>query len=152
LATSAAESAPLPPNAHFRGIKVDVSSVAESDGGPTASWLAQTLPGELQTAFASRLTPGDRSAPTLVVRIRRVFFGATGNGVVGPAAAVEALDNIDGDAVVVGPNGGELGSYPLFVPLQNFTGGVNYEMGTQQRRANELAHAFAYWLPSQMGL
>jgi hypothetical protein len=151
-ALSAAESAPLPPNAHFRAIKVDVSPIAESVGDPTAAWLAQALPGELQTAFANRLAPGDRSAPTLVVRINRVFLGTSDNGVVGPAGAVEALDHIDGSAAVVGPNGSDLGDYPLFVPLQNYTGGVNYEMGTERRRIGELAHAFAYWLPSQMGL
>jgi hypothetical protein len=150
--TTVASSASLPPNAHFRAIKVDVTSVADSVGDPTASWLAQALPGELQAAFANRLAPGDRSAPTLIVRIRRVFLGTSDNGVVGPAGAVEALDNIDGSAAVVGANGADLGVYPLFVPLQNYTGGVNYEMGTEHRRINELAHAFAYWLPSQMGL
>jgi hypothetical protein len=62
------------------------------------------------------------------------------------------LDNIEGAATVVAPNGGALGSYPLFVPLNNYTGGVNYEVGTERRRIGELAHAFAYWLPSQMGL
>jgi hypothetical protein len=152
FASSAASASPLPPDAHFRAIKVDVTHVAESVGDPTASWLAQALPGELQATFANRLAPHDRSAPTLVVRIDRVFLGTSDNGVVGPAGAVEALDNIDGSAAVIGPNGADLGVYPLFVPLQNYTGGVNYEMGTERRRVNELAHAFAYWLPSQMGL
>jgi hypothetical protein len=151
-AAPAESASALPPNIHFRAIKVDVTPVAQDVGGPTAQWLAQALPGELQTAFANRLAPGDKSAPILVVRIRRVFLGASQNGLLGPASAVEALDNIDGAAVVVGPNGGEIGSYPLFVPLDNYTGGTNYEAGTEQRRINELAHAFAYWLPGQMGL
>jgi hypothetical protein len=152
LTAAAAASAPLSPGAHFRAVKVDVSPIADSVGPPTSTWLAQVLPGELQAAFADRLVPGDRSAPTLVVRIHSVYLGASGNGVVGPSGAVEAMDNIDGSAAVVGPNGGELAVYPLFVPLQNFTGGVNYETGTQQNRIGQLAHAFAYWLPSQMGL
>jgi hypothetical protein len=151
-AAMAANGPPLPPGAHFRAIKVDVSPVAHDVGEPTAGWLAQALPGELQAVFAGRLAPGDRSAPTLVVRIDRVFFGNSGIGLLGPAGATEAIDNIEGAGIVVGANGGTLGVYPLFNALNNYTGGVNYETGAAQSRVNSLAHSFAYWLPGQMGL
>ena len=136
----------------FRAIKVDVAPLAQDAGGPTAGWMAQALPGPLQTAFSSRIAPGDRAAPTLVVRIDRVFLGVSDNGEVGPTAASEARDNVEGAGVVVAPDGRTLGVYPLFTTLNNFTGGSNFEMGTEQRRVDELAKSFAYWLPGQMGL
>jgi hypothetical protein len=142
---------PLAPGVHFRAIKIDVEKVAQN-GGPTAQWLAHALPGPLEAAFKGRVAPGDASAPTLVVRVDSVFLGESDNGILGPTAAVEARDLIQGAGVVVGPNGQTLGVYPLFAALDNFTGGSNYEMGTEQRRVGELANSFAYWLPGQMGL
>jgi hypothetical protein len=151
---SAGNAAPLAPGVHFRAIKVDVTPLDREVGEPTAGLIAQALPAALQTAFASRLAPGDRSAPTLVVRIDKVFLGASGNALLGPSAAAEALDNIEGAGIVVGSNGGTLGTYPLFVPLNSFTGGVNYEAtpAVLQNRLAGLAQSFAYWLPGQMGL
>jgi hypothetical protein len=150
--TGMAQSASLPPGAHFRAIKVDVEPLARSVGDPTASWMAQALPGRLQAAFANRLAPGDRSAPILVVRIDSVFLGESGNGIFDATGADRARDNIQGAAVVVAPNGRTVASYPVFSVLYNYTGGSNYEMGTEQRRVGELAASIAYWLPGQMGL
>jgi hypothetical protein len=144
-------SAALPPGTHFRAIKVDVGPVERDVGDPTASWIAQDLPPALQATFATRLAPGDRAAPTLVVRIDHVFLAESG-GVVSPLGEVEARDSIEGAGVVMGPQGQTLGVYPLFTTLNNFTGGSNYEAALGPRRVNDLAKAFAYWLPGQMGL
>ena len=149
---AAAETGQLPPGAHFRAIRVDVAPLASSAGEPTASWMAEALPGRLQTVFANRLTPGDRSAPTLVVRIDRVFLAESGNGMLDAAGADLARDNVEGAGIVVAPDGRTIASFPIFDVLYNYTGGSNYEVGTEQRRINELAAGVAHWLPGQMGL
>jgi hypothetical protein len=152
LAAMAQSAPPLGSSAHFRAIKVDVAPLARGVGEPTASWMAQALPGPLQEAFAGRVTPGDRRAPTLIVRIDTVFLGQSGPGGLELGNDAEARDEIQGAGVVVGADGRTLGVYPLFTVQNNFTGGVNYEMGTEHRRVAELAQSFARWLPGQMGL
>jgi hypothetical protein len=152
LTASLAESSPpLGPATHFKAIRIDVGPLTREVGEPTASWTAQALRGPLQEAFAGRLALGDRSAPTLVVRIDMVFLGQSGPGGL-DGMAEEARDEISGAGVVVGPNGKTLGVYPLLTVQNDFTGGVNYEMGAEQRRVSELAQSFAHWLPGQMGL
>lgn len=143
---------PLPPGTHFKAIRVDVAPLLANSGEPTAGWMAQSLPGPLHAAFAARLAPGDRAAPTLVVRIDNVFLGESGNGVAGFAGEVTARDNIQGAGIVVGPDGRTVAVYPLFSVLYNYTGGTNFEMGSYRRRIAELAQSFAQWLPGQMGL
>jgi hypothetical protein len=147
------ESAPpLSSDAHFRAIRVDVAPLANNAGDPTATWMAQALPGPLNAVFASRLAPGDRSAPTLVVRIDSVFLGESGNGIFDATGADRARDNVQGVGIVVAPNGRAIASYPIFDVLYNYTGGSNYEVGTERRRINDLAASLAHWLPGQMGL
>ena len=150
--TAMAENVSLPPGAHFRAIKVDVAPLASSVGEPTASWMAEALPGRLKSVFANRLAPGDRSAPTLIVRIDRVFLAESGNGMLDAAGADLARDNVEGAGIVVAPDGRTIASYPIFDVLYNYTGGSNYEVGTERRRINELASGVARWLPGQMGL
>jgi hypothetical protein len=153
LAASLAESSPpLGPATHFKAIKIDVGPLAREVGEPTASWMAQALRGPLHEAFAGRLALRDRSAPTLVVRIDTVFLGQSGPGGLDLGDSSEARDEISGAGVVVGPNGKTLDVYPLLTVQNDFTGGVNYEMGSEQRRVGELAQSFAHWLPGQMGL
>jgi hypothetical protein len=150
-ASAGAAQSASPSPARFRAIKVDVEPLARSVGDPTATWMAQALPGRLQAAFANRLAPGDRSAPILVVRIDSVFLGESGNGIGDATGADRARDNIVGAALVVSPNGRAVATYPVFNVLYNYTGGSNYEVGTEQRRIGELAASVAYWLPGQMG-
>jgi hypothetical protein len=135
----------------FRAIKVDVSALAGKGLGPEASWLEQDLPGPLRAAFAGRLAPGDRSAPTLVVRIDNVILGQSGGGGTNPFGATAARDDIEGAGMVVAPNGRPVATYPLSTTLRAFTGGSAREMGSVRGRVAELANSFAQWLPGQMG-
>jgi hypothetical protein len=151
-AASAESLAPLGVAPHFRAIKIDVAPAAQYGGAPAANWAADALPASLAAAFAGRIVPGDRSAPTLIVRIDRILLGNSQNGIFGPGAADQARDYIEGAGVVVGPNGQTLAVYPLLDVLYNYTGGTNYEMGTEPRRVAELARSFARWLPGKMGL
>jgi hypothetical protein len=136
----------------FRAIKVDVSPLAENGLGPEASWMAEYLPGRLQAAFAGRMAPRDGAAPSLVVRIDRVYLGASGGGGTQPFGDSGARDNIEGVGMVVAPNGKVVASYPLFSTLIAFTGGSVYEVGTERARVGVLASSFAQWLPGKMGL
>jgi hypothetical protein len=79
-------------------------------------------------------------------------LGESGTGGLEAGSADSARDYIQGAGVVVGAGGRTLGVYPLFSVLNNFTGGTNYEVGTERLRVEELAKSFAYWLPGQMGL
>ena len=151
-AALAQEAPPLGSGAHFRAIKIDVSGAARYGGLPEANWAAEALPAPLHEAFAGRLEPGNRSAPTLVVRIDRILLGQSDNGIFGAGAAVQARDYIEGAGVVVGSDGRTLGVYPLLDVVYNYTGGANYEVGTGQRRVDVLARDFASFLPGKMGL
>jgi hypothetical protein len=153
LATTAkAENLTVLGDVHFRAIKIDVTPLASNSVEPTASWLAQALLVSLQSVFANRLAPGDRSAPTLVVRIDSVFLGGSGNGIFDATGADRARDNIQGASIIVAPSGRTMASYPIFDVLYSYTGGSNYEVGSEHRRINELAAGLAQWLPGQMGL
>jgi hypothetical protein len=152
-AALAEQSPPLGSRTHFRAIKIDLSGAAQYGGGPAANWAAEALPAALNDAFAGRIAPGDRSAPTLIVRIDRILLGPTGSGGGGSSvSAVEARDYIEGAGVVVGSNGQTLGVYPLLDVVYNYTGGSNYEVGTGPRRVDVLARSFAQFLPGKMGL
>jgi hypothetical protein len=149
-AALAEQSPPLGPSAYFRAIKIDLSGAAQYGGGPAANWAADSLPAALQEAFAGRIAPGDRSAPTLIVRIDRILLGQSGIGA-SSVSAVEARDYIEGAGVVVGSNGQTLGVYPLLDVVYNYTGGSNYEVGMDPRRVDVLSRSFAQFLPGKMG-
>ncbi|HXW20627.1 MAG TPA: hypothetical protein VEK35_09000 [Roseiarcus sp.] len=148
----AQESPPLGSDARFRAIKIDVSGAAQYGNLPQANWAAAALPAPLHDAFAGRIVPGDRSAPTLIVRIDKILLGESQNGIFSAGASVEARDYIEGAAVVVAPNGRTLGVYPLLDVVYNYTGGSNYEVGTGERRVDVLSRSFAQFLPGKMGL
>jgi hypothetical protein len=143
---------PAPAPQKFKAIKIDVSPLTENGLGPEADWMAQDLRASLQGAFASRLVPGDRAAPILLVRIDLVTLGMSGGGGTDPFGGGAARDNIQGAGIVVAPNGATLATYPLFSTVLALTGGSAREVGTERRRVTVLANSFAQWLPGQMGL
>jgi hypothetical protein len=150
LTSIGASSAWAQAQTKFRAIKVDVSALPGKGLGPEASWLEQDLPGPLRAAFAGRVAPGDRAAPTLVVRIDTVIIGQSGDAG-GPFGATLARDQIEGAGVVVAPNGRPIATYPMFATLRADTGGSAREMNSVRGRVAELANSFAQWLPGQMG-
>jgi hypothetical protein len=137
----------------FRAVKVDTSHVAENGGRQAAGWAQSDLTPELRAAFAAHIAAGDRSAPTLVVHITEIALG-TGDGMAGMSGvdAGRARDSISGSADVVGSDGRVLASYPLISTLFPFTGGSQWEMGTERGRVAYLSHSLAAWLPGEIGL
>jgi len=131
----------------FRAIEVDVSPLRAQGDAFTPVVLAQTLPGELARTFASYM---GKSGYILRARVDHVSYGPT------PPHPTffnnSSTDYIDGAALVVGPGGKVVASYPLntfvdvgFDPNSGSAAAMRY-------RAIDLAGVFARWLPGQMGL
>ncbi len=146
-----AMAAPLVAGPRFRDIRVDVSPLRANGSGVYADWVAAVLPAELRNSFAAYLAPGDRNAPTLVARVDEVFLGPPGSAFGNPA--LDAIDSIQGEGIVLGPRGGEVASYPLYgaVGAQTYLN-MPYQEDITRRRVQTLALGFAQWLPGKMGL
>jgi len=74
----------------FRAIRVDVAPLRANAGDPTATWVAQDLPGELARALSGRMAPG--GAP-LIVRIDYLTLGPSTGEMLHASASI---DNIQG--------------------------------------------------------
>ena len=146
-----AAAAPALAGIRFRAIRVDVSALRANGDGDFADLLAAELPGLLRKSFAAYLAPGDRSGATLVARVDEVILGAPYSRYQVPVA--DATDGIRGAAIVLGPRGGELASYPLYCAVgANTYLNMPYQAEITRRRVETLAQSFAQWLPGQMGL
>ncbi len=145
-----ARASPASAKNRFRAIEVDVNPLREGGDTDSADRLARELPPLLQKSFAALLAPGDRAAPVLRARIDFVTFGMQGSA--GGPHSTMAIDSIEGAAVVIGPGGRPIASYPLRcslavnVDLNDVAG----EMG--RLRVTNLEQAFAQWLPGKVGI
>ena len=72
LAAVASQNALAQSGLPIRYIQVDVAPLRANVGDPTASWVQQTLPGQLAKAMATRMSP---KGSTLVVRIDSSVWG-----------------------------------------------------------------------------
>jgi hypothetical protein len=146
----AAAASPLA-GVRFREIRVDVAPLRASGAGDFADWIAAELPGLLRKSFAASLAPGDRNAATLVARIDEVILGPSDSAFGNPA--IDAIDGIQGEGIVLSPRGQEIASYPLYaaVGAQTFLN-MPYQLEITRRRVETLARSFAQWLPGKMGL
>lgn len=156
LSASLSLAQAVPPEAlRFKAIKVDFAPLRENGSGVYADWLAKELPAALDEAFASRLAPGDRKAPTLVVRVDLVTLGPPGmlTGMGGLPRLNDTMDDIEGVASVVDAGGRTISTTParsttpadtnLPPPMMEQ---VNHD------RVVMLGRVLARWLPGQMGL
>ena len=135
----------------FRAIEVDVNNVRSSGDNVSADRIARELPALLQSSFAAHLAPSDRGAPVLRARVDLVTYGSNGSAQT-PGNPFGAMDFIRGAALVVGPGGRVVATYPLEASviarpdLTDITG----ESG--RLRTSNLAASFAQWLPGKMGV
>ncbi len=118
------------------GVQVDVRPLIEnSDGGPTAGWVEQELPG----AIAGALAASGQAGTPVSVRIDYVILGPNGGGF-GPAGS--APDQMVGEVTsggVTRPLRASTSYYPS--PTDN----VMIEQ-SNHRRVSELVQAFAGWI------
>ena len=115
----------------IRNIQVDVAPLRASVGDPTASWVQQTLPGQLAKAFAGRMSP---KGSTLVVRIDSLSLG--------PNKDSRAWDNIGGVATIGGVQ------RPVRATSRYWASAVDQTQfeASNRQRVTLLVQALAYWL------
>ena len=116
------------------GIRVDVAPLRANAGDPTASWVAQFLPGQLQQEMAKRGATANVS-----VRIEYLTLGSSTGGV-GPAGS--SIDTIQGSATI---NGVE---EPVRATNSYYPSPVDQTMIEQSNRirVQQLTQALAYWI------
>ncbi|HXE24987.1 MAG TPA: hypothetical protein VN637_08880 [Roseiarcus sp.] len=120
----------------FSAIRVDVAPLRANAGDPTATWVAQDLPGELARALSGRMAPG--GAP-LIVRIDYLTLGPSTGEMLHASASI---DNIEGVAVI---NGRET---PIRATSSYYTNPIDQTMieRSNRERVAQLTQALAYWI------
>jgi hypothetical protein len=144
--------AAAPAGTRFRDIKIDLAPLVAAGRDDFVAWITPVLTSGLHQSFARYLSPGDRNAPMLVVRIDQVIIGPYHSGGFGNPA-MDAIDGIQGAGVIVAPGGREIASYPLYSAIgANTYLNQPYQEDITRRRVQMVALSFAQWLPGQMGL
>ena len=133
----------------FRAIQVDVGPLRRTGDTDTADYLARNLPALLNTAFAPYLAPGDPRAPVLRARVDMVTYGPEGSIPVG--IGMGAMDAISGAAEVVS-GGRTIATYPISASVLAHVNLLDQTGGNALQLMQNLAYAYAQWLPGQMGL
>jgi len=133
----------------FRAIQVDVAPLRRTGDTDTADYLARNLPALLNTAFAPYLAPGVSRAPILRARVDSVIYGPPGSITVGIGQG--AMDYITGAAVVVS-GGRTVATYPISASVIAHINQLDQTGGNALQLMQNLASAYATWLPGQMGL
>ena len=149
---SLAQFAPVPASAGpFSSVSVDVTPLHAQGLGAYAEFVRAALLAEVRRAFADRI--GGRG-PRLVVRITGIYLasysGGGGGGRHGGGTAIDR-DNLDGEALIVGPRGEILARYPQLSAVPAAGGGAWYDPQSEQRRVLNLAQHYAWWLRRTIG-
>ena len=115
----------------IRNVQVDVAPLRVSVGDPTASWVQQELPDQLNRALADRMTS---HGGTLVVRIDYLTLGARKHD--------WAWDNISGVATIGGMQ------RPLRATTRYLVSAIDQTMveESNRQRVTQLLQALSYWL------
>ena len=130
----------------FAAVLVDIGPLQAKGLGPFADYVRSALQAELGKAYADRLG-GGRGAPRLVVRIDGIsmpaYVGREGGRSFGGGIS---NDYLEGEALVVAPNGQILTRHPQLSALPSNSGGAWYDERSEQRRVVALAAHYAGWL------
>lgn len=130
--------------AAFSSILVDVGPLRAKGLGPYAEAVQASLQAELARAFADRIRPG---GARLVVRIDAIslssYVGSAGSRRFGGGVS---SDYLDGEALVLGPQGEILVRHPQLSALPSNSGGAWYSPGQEERRLDALTAHYAGWL------
>jgi hypothetical protein len=117
-----------------RGVHVDVEPLRANAGDPTATWVAEYLPGQLAQNLAGRT-----AAANVSVRIDYLTLGPNSGGI-GPAGS--SIDTIQGVATI---NGVEM---PVRATNSYYPSPVDQTMieSSNRDRVTQLTQALAYWV------
>ncbi len=116
------------------GIHVDVEPLRANAGDPTATWVAEYLPGQLAQNLGARMAHANVS-----VRVEYLTLGPS-TGANGPASS--SYDTIQGVATI---NGVEM---PVRATNSYYPSPVDQTMieRTNRIRVSQLTQALAYWV------
>jgi len=137
--------------ARFRNVQVDVGPLRARSGDPTATWVEQTLPGQLAHALGASLAPRDRNGATLIARIDYIYLGPSSGG---PGPFGSSQDTIEGTLLVRGARGFASVEIPLRAISSYYPTPVDQALVERayHDRIFNLSQAFAYWVPGELGL
>ena len=148
---SSLKAAPAVPVDRFGGIVIDTSRLERFGSPRTAALLQRQLAVEARQIFADRLTPGDRRAPTLVIKIDSLSMASYAGASDRTFPGSGNMDYLEGDGAVT--SGGQVlsSTHVLSVLDAGYSGPWNLP-DIDDRRIVSISHQFAYWLRREMGL
>jgi hypothetical protein len=154
LLALAATALPAAAAQGFRQVRVDVSAISPMLAKVRAD-LQACLTAELQRTLAGRIVPGDRNAPTLVVRPLVIQFApAVPTRVDTPSQrdSFGELDAIEGENVIVPAGRVSAGARVSLLATTgaDLGGALADPQGNARRRILSLCRSYAYWLPSRL--
>ena len=136
----------------FRTIAIDTSRLAALGDPQMADVVQRLLSPELRSSFGDLMVPGDRTAPTLVVRIRSISLSDyVGSRSYGGRSGTKNVDYLEGAGVVT-LNGHVVSETPVLSALDAGYSGPWYLPGIDERRVSAITQHFAYWLRREMGV
>ncbi|TBW38663.1 hypothetical protein EYW49_08155 [Siculibacillus lacustris] len=150
-----ATGAPAPAVRRFRAVTIDAGPFAAKGVPNYAARVAEAARAAIPSAFAGRLDPSDRNAPTLVIEIAGVSLAAwTGSGrspfTMGVGAG-DATDWMDGALVVRAPSGAVIDRRPHISSRAAASSGAWYDPENETRRMRDLAALYVAWAAKEYG-
>ncbi len=137
----------------IRSITVDVGPLVALGLTPWAGLVKSTLEPELARLFAARLTPGDKRADRLVVRVSAVTLASWAGSSSGGGRWLSGggdTDYMEGDAIIIGPDGAERARRRILLALSSDFSGAWYLPDIDTRRVIGLSRVFAQWVRDQL--
>lgn len=129
--------------AEYASVTVDTAPLGAALYGPTGERLRAMMQGEMKRRF--RVT-GDTTKPRLVVRITEVIVPANfGLDNQSGAAGLQTTDRMDGETLVLAPDGRTLRRFPVTVSSPSSTAQGESGVESDFRRLHDLVTSFASW-------
>ena len=146
-------AAQAPPAAlRFRAIAIDTSRLAALGDPQMADVVQRLLAPELRRTFGDLMAPGDKAAPSLVVRIRSISLSDyAGSRSYGGRDGTKNVDYLEGAGVVT-MSGHVVSETPVLSALDAGYSGPWYLPGIDERRVASITQHFAYWLRREMAV
>ncbi len=137
-----------PGEVRFRSLSVDTQPLADKGLSNYAVRVAKAAGPILDSVFAGRLTPGDASAPRLVIRIDEISFndtdGGSGFGFIG------GTDSISGAGELVDAKGKVIKMQPVTTSLNSIGVGSSDIDGEVNLRTDRLITVLAEWVKREI--
>ena len=144
--------APGPRIGRFREVRVDTAPLAAKGIGGYAAHVGEVLRPALARAFAGRLAPGDKAAPTLVVEVSLVrLAGSAGGPRLSSFGGGDSDDEMVGALTVVSPKGGVIDRRRHYASSDAGSAGWWYLPDFDEKRLQALAANYAAWAAKEYG-